>query len=202
MAAAQIAGGGLSGGVGSVLGGGSFMAGATNGLLVGGLNHTAHSGIFGEGFAASLVTGQIRHIFTPDAIAGSFDGTLYAYLGTGTSIEGALMLTGPEAGEFHSAVDITGGVGNDIGIGATTTRYYYSGKAANFTSKLFNGFFYKANIGVSFGIDFSASVSRANVANNKFILGIHNTIGFGVSMFPLIPLSGSFETGYTTISKY
>lgn len=92
--------GGLSGGIGSSIAGGSFWNGVGQGIITSGLNHAAHSGMLGEGLAASLVTGKVRHMFGPDATG--FYGSADAAVGGGGHAQktGVLMRRGKQAGSF------------------------------------------------------------------------------------------------------
>ncbi len=65
-AAEKIGTAGLSGGVGSVIGGDKFIDGVRQGLISGALNHGVHAGWFGKNMAVAAMTQRLRHLFGPD----------------------------------------------------------------------------------------------------------------------------------------
>ena len=88
--------GAVTGGLGSVIGGGDFWQGAAIGAIVTGLNHAAHSGVFGQSLAASLLTGRIRHLFGPDARGVTANIDLVGGGGTDQNHGLLEILVGPE----------------------------------------------------------------------------------------------------------
>ena len=186
---AQVAGGTLSGGLGAEIAGGDFWKGAVQGAITSGLNHGAHAGLFGEGLAASLYTGRLRHILGPDAIGafGSVDGA--AGVGVHGQKSGVFMLRGKDAGKFQAYTEIGGHLGIEVGGAIGVERFYYTDAVRNISITQLGG--WSTQISLSAGIggfDVGASVSRANIGGGQFILGVGSDIG--VSPLP-IKLSGT-----------
>lgn len=157
--------GGLSGGIGSSIGGGSFWRGVGQGLLTSGLNHAAHTGVFGKGLAISLVTGRMRHVFGPDAIAGEVEiGAAAGPAGIRAAKGGVYALVGPNKGKFYSFTEFGNGAGWDAVLGVSATEFYYTGKASIFNPiDHLSGISHMISAGGTFsGIDFGAGVGFAN----------------------------------------
>ena len=178
--AGMIGIGGLSGGIGSSLAGGSFWRGVGQGLITSGLNHAAHSGLFGQNFAASLITGRVRHMFGPDAISGS--GSLNVSSGVNAGVEGGglIVLRGNEKG-LHPITDVSGGVGTiDVSLTAEATSLYYSGSVGNIKASTFYGTRWEGNFSIDVGISVGVNASYARTTGG-FVLGIGPSIGIGAS---------------------
>ena len=189
-----IGGGALSGGVGSAIAGGSFWQGAGIGLISAGLNHGAHSGALGEGFAASLQSGKLRHIFKPDAVSYGIDIDIFPVGGVAGNYERINMRVGPDKGKSFDAVSIGAGVGLDFSGAATRTNYYFTGKANQLRISSFTGPRVMLSGALTFGVDLGGSISAAPTRNGT-IIGVAGSLGLG--MPSPFPITGNLNVGYT-----
>jgi len=192
--AAMIGFGGLSGGIGSSIAGGSFWKGVGQGLITSGLNHAAHSGAFGEGLAASLVTGKVRHMFGPDATGFYGSGDAAAGGGGHAQKTGVLMRRGKQAGSFFAMDESGMHAGLELGVSAGIENYYYSGSTSSFTINSLAGYAWQAGASVGLGsIDVGASISYARSGSN----GQHFVLGFGYDIgWSPLPVKVSGTAGY------
>ncbi|MEA1786480.1 hypothetical protein U1E44_10290 [Arenibacter sp. GZD96] len=195
-AIAKIGASGLSGGAGSVLGGGKFLDGLRQGLISGGLNHGVHSGWFGPNVAAAAITQRLRHLLDPDAIALSLNGT--AGVGGAVKLEGGIikMLRGVDKGEFFAYEDKGLHFSTPSASGTISgTGLYYSGNT-NFTSDVFFGLRYEVNAGIDvYGASVGITAIHASVPNsNNFVLGFGGSIGIGANATILDINGGIGET--------
>ncbi|MEM6321547.1 MAG: hypothetical protein AAF960_28065 [Bacteroidota bacterium] len=189
----MIAVGALGGGIGSAVGGGSFWKGVGQGLISSGLNHAAHSGAFGESYAMSLLTGEARHIFGPDAESMTLNNDIVMAVGTDQNHGALKILRGKDKGIYPYS-EGTFSVGFDVSLGVEYSRFYYSGKLKNFGLKTFQGYFGQASIAATLGIDYGGTLSVGfDFDNNEFTYGIGYGFGVGVP-FPG-PLTGNFGIG-------
>lgn len=108
---------GVMGGVGSSLAGGNAMDGFRTGMISGGLNHALHYGLLGMRLAISSKTGQLRHLFGPDA--KTYAITFDAGIGGALSAEAGKLhvLRGPEEG-WYDYYDLGSGGGIQAGAEA------------------------------------------------------------------------------------
>jgi len=182
--AGMIGIGGLSGGIGSSIAGGSFWMGARQGLITSGLNHAAHSGLFGDNIAASLVSGRVRHMFGPDAI--SYSATLSTGSAVTVGVEGGALnvLRGGDKG-WHSLADASLGGGHvGLGVGGEFTKLYYSGSRSNITVGRFYGtrteIVLSASLGAGPSVSANAVYSRNVDGMGGFTFGWGGGLGVGV----------------------
>lgn len=108
----MVAAGGLSGGITSSMAGGDFWDGVCNGLICSGLNHALHLAVgpLNKGLAIAMVTGRIRHMFGPDAIAGAITMDANSGIALSAEGEGLYVLVGKDKG-FYSYADLGAGAG-------------------------------------------------------------------------------------------
>ncbi len=180
----KITSSGLSGGLGSLLGGGKFLDGVRQGLISGILNHGVHSGWFGINMQAAVITGRIRHLFGPDATILS--GSAAAGFGLGLKGEkGALFIErGKDKYQIFEVDDVgVGGSTPSASAGVSITRLYYSGNA-NFDHTVFLGNRWETNIGVDalIGVGVSAIYSEVPNSGGNFVIGVGITGGVGISL--------------------
>jgi hypothetical protein len=143
--------GGLSGGVGSHLAGGDFWTGVGQGVITSGLNHAAHSGMFGDNLAASLRTGRFRHLFGPDATYEGYGLRIYGLGGAFFEWGGLQVLKGPDAGLNLDYLNFGTGVGLQYGSYNTSGKIYYAGWSSNFKALMLAGSYIGVTGGVSVG---------------------------------------------------
>ena len=108
----MVAAGTLSGGETASMAGGSFWDGVCNGLICSGLNHALHLAVgpLNKGLAIAMVTGRIRHMFGPDAIAGAITMDANSGIALSAEGEGLYVLVGKDKG-FYSYADLGAGAG-------------------------------------------------------------------------------------------
>jgi len=201
--AAVIVGGGLTGGVGAKLAGGNFWEGVSQGLITSGLNHAAHSGLLGEGFAVALVTQRLRHIISPDAIHVAAGVEVGVVPLIEVKLGKVILLRGKLAGTVENLWEFAIGGGLDMGVSGEVTRLYYNGNAADMRVSTFEGQRIQGILGYSIGLEVSQSVSYSSLENNNFVLGVGNGVGFGLGLpTPFGLFSGNITYGYSFVPKF
>ena len=201
--------GSVAGGVTSRLQGGNFWEGAAIGLTVSLLNHAgkklypAIERMLGPkpnkyqiyfkmllqqskasravDMAAFAITGRYRHLFGPDAVAMSVNGS--AGIGASVKLEagGLFILNGLDAGEIYMYEDK--GVGPSLASASGNvgmTKLYYSGPG-NFHHDVFLGARYELNVGVDVGIGIGGSGIYSSLKDGQFVIGFGFSVGVGVS---------------------
>lgn len=178
----RISASGLSGGIGSVIGGGKFIDGVRQGLISGGLNHGVHAGWFGEGIAIASITQRVRHIFGPDGFIISATANISGILST--EIEGGVIRVRTKFGVITKPIAEVGvGLGwIEASVNGGITKLYHSGKMSNIRFDDYLGTRFEGNISVNAVISFGASISYSRVqGTNNFVLGTSSSFGIGVS---------------------
>ena len=139
-------------------------------------------GAFGKGLAVALVTQRMRHIFSPDAIAYSINGT--AGTGAGIKKEGGFLRVkaGNDKGKVFKYSDVgVGANGASVSATAAATKLYYSG-GASFSKDVFYGLRGEFNVGVDVGVSIGTSALYSKVKNTShFVIGYGYSLGVGVS---------------------
>ena len=203
--AGMIALGGLSGGVGSSLAGGSFWKGVGQGLITSGLNHAAHSGIFGEGLAASLLTGRMRHILGPDATGFFGSGDVAVGGGAHAQKTGVLIRRGKQSGKMFSVDESGLHAGLELGGSVGSENYYYSGKVSQFTVSNLQGYSWQTNISVGIGtLDAGGSFSyaRSGPNNSEYVLGYGVDIGWSPLPVKISGTAGYYHNRISTPNEF
>ncbi|KWW38831.1 MAG: hypothetical protein F083_2118 [bacterium F083] len=181
----MVAAGGLSGGVTASMAGGSFWDGVCNGLICSGLNHALHLAVgpLNKGLAIAMVTGRIRHMFGPDAIAGAI--TMDANSGIALSAEGGglYVLVGKDKG-FYSYADLGAGAGLvSVSAGVEFVELYSSSATSEVSVNDFTGPRLEGNYSVTaFGMNVGATAIYserydANGVKTGYTIGIGPTVG-------------------------
>lgn len=198
--------GAVSGGIGSVLGGGNFWAGAGRGLIVTAFNFLAHKIDNGpkpkkkgsqfkiprlgfrlqapspHGTLMSIITGQSRHIWGPDAVSIS----IYGQVSSGINVTGSygyiMTMNGKPAYSKMYGGEIGGGTVN-VGGGIVYTEYYCACSESKISTGLFMGKGWSVNAQLDDFAKFGFGASWSNDNNWKY-----NTYMLSVSFgFDLIP---------------
>ncbi len=185
-----IFGGALGAGVINRMSGGKFVDGATQGFIIGGLNHAAHAGGDLIDLLAHKYTRQLRHKFGSDA--ESFYVSLDAILGPGYHGQVGIVRINrePDAGTYHLLGESPYigeiAVGLDVGLSVGTERFYFSGRASDFRASKLEG--RGTNVAVTGGayyIDIGVSVGKAYTPGGKYILSLGFDVGVGPTPFKL-----------------
>lgn len=178
MAGAQIGGATISGGFGSVLAGGNFWDGARQGFITAALNHVAHSP--SENMRAAMMTGRLRHLLGPDAIAVS--GELAAKLGVGAGFAkgGILIIRGKDMGKFIAYDEASLGISTlSISAEISFSNLYHTGSVYSITADNFFGNYIKFSLGIDVGISIGTGISYSKGSNYE-IYGLNYNIGIGI----------------------
>ena len=175
----------LSGDVTATMAGGNFWDGVCNGLICSGLNHAMHLAVgpLNKGLAIAMVTGRIRHMFGPDAIAGAI--TMDANSGIALSAEGGglYVLVGKDKG-FYSYADLGAGAGLvSVSAGVEFVELYSSSATSEVSVNDFTGPRLEGNYSVTaFGMNVGATAIYserydANGVKTGYTIGIGPTVG-------------------------
>ncbi len=160
------------------------------------MNHGTHAGWFGEGMAAATITQRIRHIFGPDAVAFSINGTSSPLVGTEFEKGGIIFKRGPNAPyakELNGAAAVLGlpTLSGEISI----TSLYNSGKASQLTLDSFTGSYIELDLGVDVGISVGGHASYSSIADGTYTIGFGANYGIGWS--PLYGIDANIQLGTT-----
>jgi hypothetical protein len=190
----KIASTGLSGGLGSVIGGGNFIDGVRQGLITGTLNHGVHSGWFGTRVAIAAVTGRIRHLFGADALSITINGIAAPVLGIKMEKGVLLVLRGPDAGTAFSLDGLAGVIGLPTLSGEISiTELYYSGSLGTIKVESFKGSYREFNLGGDVGISLGAHASYSDVGDGFITIGVG--VNYGVGFSPVFGLDANYQLG-------
>lgn len=191
-ATVKIGSSGVAGGLGSVIADGNFLNGFRQGVIVGGLNHYAHSSTFALNVAMAAKTGEFRHVLGPDAEAITGGFTVVPGVGATMSKGYIKMLRGSMKGDFVDNLGLKLGVPTISGE-VTVTRLYYSGSLQTMDFSVFTGQYAQVEVGFNFLISIGAEVS-ISPSNSGTTYGVGFSIGYGWA--PTI-IEGNFEMGTT-----
>ena len=179
--AGTIGSGAVAGGVGSVVGGGSFWDGARNGAISSGLNHGIHTGALGEGLMMAAITGRTRHFFGPIAIAISATGDVSSGVNVGIEKGKLIVLRGKENGIYDLNDLSVGGVSASVGVEGV--KMYTS--TAKVLKRHFYGNRYEANLSIS-GVHVNiggTGIFARHQNQQDFTIGYGFTIGLNALPF-------------------
>lgn len=176
----------------------------SQGLITSGLNHAAHSGLLGEGFAVALVTQRFRHIISPDAIHYAVGGEVGVAPLIEIKLGKILMLRGDQAGSLENLWEFAIGGGLDMGVSGEATNLYYNGPVGLVDVSRFTGYRVQGLVGVSVGVEVTGSVSFSAINEREFVLGVGRGIGYGLGVSPMpgVGLSGNLTYGYSFIPQF
>lgn len=150
-------------------------------MITSGLNHAAHSGVFGDDVAAALITGKDRHLFGPDARAWM------ATFGTGSAVTASIelgkleILRGSEKG-VHPICDASGGLGHSgLSVGGEFTKLYFSGNLSDIKASTFYGprFEFNGSLSLGAGMGISANAIYSQTKGG-FVIGWGAGLNVGV----------------------
>jgi RHS repeat-associated protein len=195
----KIASTGLSGGLGSVIGGGNFIDGVRQGLITGTLNHGVHSGWFGTRVAIAAVTGRIRHLFGADALSITINGIAAPVLGIKMEKGVLLVLRGPDAGTAFSLDGLAGVIGLPTLSGEISiTELYYSGSLKSISMDVLTGSYVEFNLGGDLGISLGSHVSYSDAGQGQITLGIG--VSYGIGFSPVLGLDANVQIGISSMN--